>query len=165
MAKWTNGSLEGLRNREVVWKARRKEEGSGDHQDLALGEDLETGVLDVMGVLIPTERVLNHSSKTDVGHAGLGGGELMRGDVGRSNSSRFLTSRGIGPEGGTWRSRGRSERDMVRARGEKRSVPSLEVGSEVGVGEGQVDYRRSSRVPEGKIDVHTGLVQEGEVVV
>ena len=54
---------------------------------------------------------------------------------------------------------------MVRACGGKRSVPSLEGASEVGVSKGQVEYRRSGHVREGKTGVHTGLVEEGEVVI
>ena len=46
---------------------------------LDLGEGLETGVLEVMRILILKESVSNHSSKTDVGHEEGGGGGIKEG--------------------------------------------------------------------------------------
>ena len=79
MAEWSYGSLDDLNDLEAEWKACRRDERSGDHHGLDLGEGLETGVVEVMRVLTLLAWVSNQSSKTDTGQEGGGGGGTREG--------------------------------------------------------------------------------------
>ena len=96
MAEWSYGSLADLYDLAAVWKACRREDSSGDHHGLDLGDGLEEGVLVVTRAFTLPACVSNQSSKTDTGQERGGGGGTGEGSWGRIASHLVLDQLGAG---------------------------------------------------------------------